>query len=76
MRKRLYLINPFSPPKGGTQMTKDISHPDYYDCYEYHGNTTIELTRRQNGVVVWRDWIMFDSVEEATEYFNDACVLN
>ena len=25
-------------------MTKNISHPDYYDSYEYHGNTTIELT--------------------------------
>ena len=57
-------------------MTKDISHPDYYDSYEYHGNTMIELTRRQNGVIIWRDWIMFDSVEEATEYYNDACVLN
>ena len=30
-------------------MTRDMSYPDYYDCYEYHGNTTIELTRRQDG---------------------------
>lgn len=57
-------------------MTKDISYQDYYDSYEYHGNTTIELTRRQDGVIVWRDWIIFDTVEEATEYFNDACVIN
>ena len=57
-------------------MTKDISHPDYHDCYEYHGSTTIELTRKQDGVILWRDWIIFDSVEEATEYFNDACVMN
>ena len=57
-------------------MTKDISYPDYYDCYEYHGNTTIELTRIQGGVTILRDWIMFDTVEEATEFFNDACVVN
>ena len=57
-------------------MTKDISYPDYYDSYEYHGNTTIELTRRQNGMVIWRDWILFDTVEEAADYFNNACVMN
>jgi hypothetical protein len=54
-------------------MTRTISNQDYYDCYEYHGNTTIELTRKQNGHTIWRDWILFDSVEEATEYFNDNC---
>jgi hypothetical protein len=55
-------------------MTKNISYTEYHDSYEYHGNTTIELTRIQGGVTIWRDWIMFDTVEEATEYFNDACV--
>ena len=56
-------------------MTICISYPDYYDCYEYHGNTTIELTRKQDGAVIWRDWILFNSVEEATEFFNDTCVV-
>ena len=55
-------------------MTHSISYPEYYDCYEYHGNTTIELTRKQDGMTIWRDWILFDTVEEAAEYFNDACV--
>jgi hypothetical protein len=55
-------------------MTNSISYPDYNDCYEYHGSTTIELTRKQNGTTIWRDWILFDTVEEATEYFNDTCV--
>jgi len=54
-------------------MTRYITNQDYYDCYEYHGNTMIELTRKQNGNTIWRDWILFDSVEEATEYFNDSC---
>lgn len=57
-------------------MTKDISYPDYYDSYEYHGNTTIALTRRHAGEIIWRDWIIFDTVEEAAEYFNDACMMN
>ena len=54
-------------------MTKSISQQQYYDCYEYHGNTTIELTRRQNGETIWRDWIIFDSVDDAAEYFNAHC---
>jgi hypothetical protein len=70
-----YRLN-FTAKKEATKMTKNISHPDYYDSYEYHGNTTIELTRKQDGLIIWRDWILFDSVEEATEYFNDACVMN
>ena len=57
-------------------MTKDFSYPDYYDCLEYPGNTPIEQTRRQDGMVVWRDWIIFDSVEEATDYFNDNCTMH
>ena len=56
-------------------MTTNISYPNYDDCYEYHGNTTIELTRKQDGAVIWRDWILFDSVEEATDFFNDTCVV-
>jgi len=61
--------------KEAKKMTTSISYPVYSDCYEYHGSTTIEQTRRQDGVIIWRDWIIFDSVEEATEYFNDTCVM-
>jgi len=42
---------------------------DYYDSYEYHGNTAIEITRIKNGVTVKRDWIFFDSVQEAQDFF-------
>lgn len=45
----------------------------YYDCFEYHGSTIIEHIRKLGGITVWRDWMVFDSVEEAAEYFNDAC---
>jgi hypothetical protein len=54
-------------------MTRHISQQEYCDSYEYHGGTFIEQIRRQADVIIWRDWIMFDSVEEATEYFNDQC---
>ena len=54
-------------------MTKHIFSPDYHDCYEYHGSTTIELTRKQGEITVWRDWITFDTVEEAALYFNEQC---
>ena len=54
-------------------MIRYESYPNYYDCYEYHGNTAVEITRKRGGVTIWRDWLMFDSVEEADAYFNDSC---
>lgn len=44
---------------------------EYEDAYEYLGSTTIEVTRRSLGRVVWKDWLIFDSVEEARTYFDD-----
>ncbi len=45
------------------------SYPDHQNCYEYHGNTSVEITRKQDGVTTKRDWILFDSVEEAQNFF-------
>jgi hypothetical protein len=67
------LIKTADRKKGGKKMNKHIFSPDYYDSYEYHGNTTIELTRKQGEITVWRDWITFDTVEEAAAYFNEQC---
>lgn len=44
------------------------------DHYEYHGNTIIEWTRKKGSATVWRDWIIFDSVEEAAAYYNESCI--
>ena len=52
-------------------MTRKESYPDYQCCYEYHGNTTVEFTRKQDGITLKRDWILFDSVEEAQEFFHE-----
>ena len=51
-------------------MRKHESYCDYDDFFEYHGNTEIERIRKQAGKTIGRDWIMFDSVDEAMEYFN------
>lgn len=54
-------------------MTRYESYPDYQNRYEYHGNTTIEMTRKRDGITVKHDWILFDSVEEAQAFFHDGC---
>jgi len=53
---------------------KSISrYPGYNECYEYHGNTTIERILKKGNMTVRRDWLIFDSVEEALDYYNDTC---
>ena len=53
-------------------MTGYITYPDYQESYEYHGNTAIERTRFKDGSVE-RDWIHFDTAEEAVTFFNEVC---
>ena len=55
-------------------MTRHVTaHPDYEDRLEYHGSTTIERVRKGRGGACSRDWLLFDSVEEAEEFFNTDC---
>ena len=64
-------------PKPRTQeanMTRQITVDEFCDCYEYYGSTTIAHKRTLGGETVWKDWILFDTVEEASEYFNAASV--
>ena len=49
------------------------SYPDYQNCYEYHGNTSVEIIRKADGLTIKRDWILFDSVEEAQDFFYNNC---
>lgn len=55
-------------------MTKHVKDRNIQDNYEYHGNTVIEHIRKRSGVEIWRNWIMFDSVEDAVDFFNDNCL--
>ena len=52
-------------------MTRKIFFTDHQEQLEYHGNTSIERICRQNGAIIRKDWILFDTVEEAQEFFND-----
>ena len=49
------------------------NHAITQDYFEYHGSTTIEMTRKISGCIVKRDWILFDSVEEAQAFYNENC---
>lgn len=50
-------------------MTIQNCYSDYCESYEYHGNTAVEMTLIKNGVFIKRDWILFDSVQEAQDFF-------
>ena len=47
--------------------------PHYSDRYEYQGNTMIQRIRIRDGAAVRRDWIIFDTVTAANDYFNRCC---
>lgn len=53
-------------------MTSYHTNNEGQEFFEYHGNTTIERTRKQKGKVR-RDWLYFDSAEEAVAFFNEQC---
>ena len=54
-------------------MTRYIPYPDYLERIEYHGNTEVERIRTRSGALVSREWLLFNSVEEAECFFNDDC---
>ena len=54
-------------------MTAMIQYQDCQEYFEYHGNVAIERTRLQDGAVE-RDWLYFDSAEEAVDFFNEQCL--
>ena len=54
-------------------MTKLEVYSSFRDYFEYDGSTGIKLTRQQDGQTVLQEWLMFDTVEAALEYFNDSC---
>ena len=48
-------------------------YPNNQDKFEYHGNTVIERIRKCGRILMARDWLLFNTVEEADEYFNNSC---
>lgn len=54
-------------------MRKHELNPTHHDFFEYYGNTEIARIRKQNGSVIRKDWLIFDSTDEAMDYFNTRC---
>ena len=54
-------------------MTNFIEYSDAREAFEYHGNTAIERTRMLDGIIE-REWIYFDTAEEAADFFYEQCV--
>jgi hypothetical protein len=70
----VFIASPADGTSGALiKMTKQEIYHDYHDSFEYHGSTVIERTRNRSGTTIRRDWILFDSVEEAAEYFYTNC---
>ncbi len=58
-------------PERRYTMTQAEFLADYQEVYEYHGNTAVERVRKRGGSVLLRDWLIFDTVEEAEAFFHD-----
>lgn len=54
---------------GEEKMNRNDFYSEYRDELEYHGSTSIRRVRVSRGRVLFKDWLHFDSVEEALEYF-------
>lgn len=54
-------------------MRKHEFYPGYRELFEYYGNNEIERVRIKGGRMVRRDWLVFNSPEEAMLFFNEKC---
>jgi len=54
-------------------MRKFEFYPAYSDVFEYIGNTEILRIRKQYGTTIRKDWLVFNSQDEAMDYFNTKC---
>lgn len=41
------------------------------EYFEYHGSTIVERIQVVNGTVPHRDWLLFDTVAEAADFYNE-----
>jgi len=43
--------------------------PPEWERFEYHGSTVVERIQLVSGSNPQRDWLLFDTVEEAADFF-------
>lgn len=41
------------------------------ECFEYYGSTVVERVQYRRGSPAVRYWLLFDTVEEAEDYYNE-----
>ena len=41
------------------------------EYFEYHGSTIVERIQVADGATPHRDWLLFDTVEAAADYYNE-----
>ena len=54
-------------------MRKHELYPEYNDTFEYLGRTEIMRIRRKGTRTIRRDWIIFESTQEALAHFENKC---
>jgi hypothetical protein len=54
-------------------MRKYEIYPTYSDFFEYYGNTEILRIRKRYGTIIRKDWLVFNTPEEAMDHFNSKC---
>ena len=54
-------------------MRKYEHYHTYSDFFEYHGNVEILRIRKQYGTIIRKDWLVFNSTDEAMDHFNTKC---
>ena len=50
---------------GSAVATKEVQ-----DGFEYEGHTVVAHVRKRGQRIVWREWILFDSVDEAFDFYS------
>jgi len=52
-------------------MFRNEQYSTYHDVYEYFGSTEIGRIRKFDDQSIQHDWLIFNSVDEAMDYFNE-----
>ncbi len=52
-------------------MTRKTDYTDFQEIFKYYGHTEVERIVTRFGSTVRRDWLLFDTIEEANRFFNE-----
>ncbi len=64
------VMGPSQPPAKEAKMESAALTRDVRDCFEYYGHPAVTHLRKRGRRAVWREWVLFDSVDEAREFYH------